>query len=210
MKCKGIHVEGLGKKYQNKWIFKNLSYDFEENKSYAIKGPNGSGKSTLLKILSGYLSPSRGQISFNTNQKSIPIDEVYQSISFTAPYIALMDRLTMEENIKLLLKFRKLKNNISSTDLINLINLKKAKNKEIRYFSSGMMQRLKLAMSICSDTPVLLLDEPTSNLDDQGMEWYKSLVNEYRKDRITIVASNVNFDFDFCEEGLNLLSYKKL
>ena len=210
MNCDLIQLEGLGKKYQNKWIFKHLDFKFEKDTSYAIQGPNGSGKSTLLKILSGFLSPSRGEISFNNGEQKISKDDVFKQVSFAAPYINLLDRLSLEENIELLLKFRNLQKGMKLQDLVDICNLKKTKNKEIRYFSSGMMQRLKLAISICSDTNILLLDEPGTNLDVEGIQWYRTLMSKFSKERITIIASNAKEDFDFCQHQINLLDYKTL
>jgi len=210
LNCELIQLEGLGKKYQNKWIFKNLDFQFENNRSYAIKGPNGSGKSTLLKILSGFLSPSKGEINFTNQKNKLAKDEIYKTVSFTAPYINLIERLSLEENIRLMLKFRNLKNGLGVKDFIELCQLKKTKQKEIRYFSSGMMQRLKLAITICADTDILLLDEPGTNLDKAGHSWYRSLMDTYKDSRIVIVASNVEADFDFCDSGLSMMDYKKL
>ena len=210
MNCNKIQLNDLGKKYQNRWIFKHLDYAFLKNRSYAIKGPNGSGKSTLLKVLSGYLSPSRGDISYTHQEKTIPRDEVFKWVSFTAPYISLIDRLSLKENVEFMLKFQSLRNGLQAKDLIDICNLKKTKGKEIRYFSSGMMQRLKLATAICSDTDIILLDEPGTNLDEEGIAWYRNLMKEHIEDRIVIIASNTKEDFDFCDEELSLLDYKKL
>ena len=204
-----IKLNNIGKRFRYEWIFKNITHSFESGKSYALLGPNGSGKSTLMKILSGHLTPSEGQITFLHNGKKIDGDDVYQLISYSAPYIDVIEEMTLTEIIAFHSKFKPLRKALIINDLIRILNFKNAADKEIRFFSSGMKQRLKLALSICSDTPILLLDEPTTNLDAQGVAWYQDLMQQFSdKNRLVIVASNIEHDYDFCEEKLNILDYK--
>lgn len=203
-----IKLHNVAKRYRFEWIFRNINYDFKSGESYAISGPNGAGKSTFLKILSGHLSPSKGAITFSKNGSPIEQDLVYKQVSYAAPYIDLIEELTLLEAIAFHQKFKPLLNNLQAKDLEELLQFSKSSNKEVKYFSSGMKQRLKLVLAICSDTNVLLLDEPTTNLDKQGMNWYLDLIKEFRKDRLLIIASNVESDFSFCEKQLNIWDYK--
>lgn len=203
-----IHLEKISKRYRFEWIFKNISYEFQSKNAYAVLGPNGSGKSTFLKILSAHLTPSKGKISFNQEGQKLDIDNVYKQISYCAPYIELIEEFTLTEALEFHQKFKPFYEDLSINDLLGLLNFKKSKNKEIRHFSSGMKQRLKLVLAICSDTPVLLLDEPTSNLDNQGFEWYQNLIEDFGKDRLIVVATNVASDYSFCTETINILDYK--
>ena len=204
-----IELNNIGKRFRYEWIFKNITHSFESGKLYALLGPNGSGKSTLMKILSGHLTPSDGQITFLNTEKKIDGDDVYQHISYSAPYIDVIEEMTLTEIIAFHSKFKPLSKGLIINDLIQLLNFKNAADKEIRFFSSGMKQRLKLALSICSDTPILLLDEPTTNLDAQGVAWYRDLIQQFSdKNRLVIVASNIEHDYDFCEEKLNIVDYK--
>ena len=204
-----IELNNIGKRFRYEWIFKNIIHSFESGKSYALLGPNGSGKSTLMKILSGHLTPSEGQITFLHNGKKIDGDDVYQHISYSAPYIDVIEEMTLTEIIAFHSKFKPLSKGLTINDLIQLLNFKNAADKEIRFFSSGMKQRLKLALSICTESLTLLLDEPTTNLDAQGVVWYRDLMKQFSdKNRLVIVASNIEHDYDFCEEKLNILDYK--
>jgi ABC-type multidrug transport system ATPase subunit len=202
-------LSNVGKRYRFDWIFRHVDYHFREKKKYAILGPNGSGKSTLMKVLSGHLTPSKGKISFIADGKSLLADHIYRRISYAAPYIDLIEELSLEEAIQFHLRFKKMRNNLDVKGLMDLLQFKGARKKEIRFFSSGMKQRLKLVLAICSDTDLLLLDEPTTNLDKQGFDWYQQLINEYADNRLVIVASNVEMDYHFCEEHLNILNYKQ-
>ncbi|MEM9917273.1 MAG: ABC transporter ATP-binding protein [Bacteroidota bacterium] len=203
-----ITLSKVSKRYKFEWIFKSIDYSFQAGRSYAILGPNGSGKSTLLKILSGHLTPSKGDIKFRHQQSELAPDLVYRQVSYAAPYIDLIEEFSLKEALVFHQKFKPFAEGLSPAALIELMNLKKARNKEIRFFSSGMKQRLKLALAICSDSPLLLLDEPTTNLDEQGMQWYLDLIQQFRADRLLIVASNMKVDYGFCDEQLRILDYK--
>lgn len=204
-----VSFHQVSKRYRYEWIFKGIDYNFRSGHSYAITGPNGSGKSTLLKILCGHLSPSKGKVEFSFNNKKIAADDVYRQVSYAAPYIDLIEEFTLREALDFHQKFKPLLPGLNTNTLMDLLAFSKATNKEVRHFSSGMKQRLKLVLALCTDSPVLLLDEPTTNLDRQGMEWYRRLVDRFMNGRLTVVASNVDIDFDFCENQLNILDFKQ-
>ena len=204
-----IQLVDTGKRYRFEWIFKALDYNFEMGKGYAVLGNNGAGKSTLMQVLSGHLSLSRGAISYQKDEQPIDADLVYKNLSFAAPYIELIEEFTLQESIDFHWKFKKM--NCSKKELLERLQYpKSAYKKAIKFFSSGMQQRLKLALTICSKTSLLLLDEPTITLDKTAIEWYVELLKEYAyaEDRLTIIASNVEADFQGCSERLNILDYK--
>ncbi len=203
-----IQLKQLGKRYRFEWIFRNLDYTFHKGRHYAILGPNGSGKSTLLKVLSGHTTPSKGRIDFSDLAKPIELGEVYSHLSYAAPYIELIEEFTLSEAINFHQKFKPLQPTITTKNVIELLGFEKSTHKPIKFFSSGMKQRLKLALCCCSQTELLLLDEPTTNLDAQGVLWYQALIQQFSDKRTIIVASNVEHDYNFCTETLNILDYK--
>jgi ABC-type multidrug transport system ATPase subunit len=203
-----IQVNNIGKRYRLEWIFRGLTLSFQAGERWAILGPNGSGKSTLMKVLSGHLSPSKGEIAFLHNNVQVKEESVYKNIGYAAPYIELIEELTLEEALKFHTRLKPLLPGFTPATLYELLALPKTRQKEIRFFSSGMKQRLKLALAICSQSPVLLLDEPATNLDLQGIDWYKKLIAEYAQQRLVIIASNDPHDADFCPNHLNILDYK--
>ncbi|WP_343522736.1 ATP-binding cassette domain-containing protein [Pedobacter sp.] len=202
-----ISLEHIGRRFNKEWIFKNLSAEFSSGNSYAILGPNGSGKSTLLSVLSGSLSPSEGKITFSDTQE-IPVENIYRYISLAAPYLELVETLTLRELIDFHFKFKNFAAGLDAKKLIDILGLEKARNKEIKYFSSGMKQRTKLALACCTDTPILFLDEPTSNLDVQGINWYRDLIQNFGKDRLMIIGSNQIQEYDFCTTQIQISDYK--
>jgi len=204
-----ITLQNIGRRFNRDWIFKGIDYTFSQGESYAILGANGSGKSTLLQVLNGSLTPSVGTIDFFQGDTAIDIEQVFDHLSLAAPYLELIEEFTLTEIIDFHFKFKKYLPGLNSTSIIDLLGMQSSKNKMIRYFSSGMKQRLKLALAFCSDTPMLMLDEPTSNLDTQGVEWYLSLVQQYAQNRLTIICSNQLHEYDFCKNHLNIADYKQ-
>jgi ABC-type multidrug transport system ATPase subunit len=207
-----ISLQAIGKKFGSEWIFRNVSHETKPEDKLVILGGNGSGKSTLLQIISGYVSANEGTILFtDPSGKSIDADKVHTFISFASPYLQLIEDFTLEENIDHAKIFKPFKKNISTAQVIEQIELGHAKKKMLKQFSSGMKQRLKLGLAILADTPVLLLDEPSSNLDKDGIEWYKKMIEEHTKDRTVIVCSNnIDHEFYFCTMHLNVMDFKNL
>ncbi|MDN3550968.1 ABC transporter ATP-binding protein [Mucilaginibacter aquaedulcis] len=203
-----ITLQNIGRRFNRDWIFKGIDYTFNSGQAYAILGPNGSGKSTLLQVLNASLTPSVGTINFNFQDKPVEIDRVFTHLSLAAPYLELIEEFTLNEMVDFHFKFKQYKPGINKKELIGLLNLAKSENKLIRYFSSGMKQRLKLILAFCADTPMLMLDEPTSNLDNQGVDWYLSLVQQFAQDRLTIVCSNQEHEYGFCTHRLSISNYK--
>lgn len=203
-----IYLQNAGKRYRYDWIFRRIEYKFAAGNTYAVTGPNGSGKSTLLRVLSGFLTTSEGSISFSDQGKAIDQDTVHRYISYAAPYIELIEEFTLLESIRFQGKFKSYRPGLTEEGLLDLLRLPGATHQPLKYFSSGMKQRLKLLLAICADTPVLLLDEPTTNLDHKGMDWYLSLVEQHRDGRLVAVASNIEADYDFCAHQLDILDFK--
>jgi ABC-type multidrug transport system ATPase subunit len=198
-----ITLNKAGKKFYREWIFRNLDLTLEHGSKLVLLGPNGSGKSTLLQILSGATGLTEGQIKFHSDGNEIAIDDVYQSISISAPYLELIEEFTLEEIIHFHFKFKKAKNNLSEAEVLRLSGLESKKDKVFKFFSSGMKQRIKLTLAILSDTSILLLDEPCSNLDSEVVKWYQEMIKEYAMDRTIIVASNnQKEEFGFCDRQL--------
>ncbi len=202
-----IELKHVSKRFNYEWIFRELTFDFESGNSYAITGQNGSGKSTLLKIISGQLSPSEGSVIYSA-QKIINAENIYAEVSFTAPYIELIDDFNLTEYLQFHFSFKKVLKGRSQNDLLEISGLQKHRNKSLKTFSSGMKQRVKLITAILSDTPILLLDEPTSNLDTAGVAWYLQLIEEYKNDRIVIIGSNMEREYHFCNIILDITEYK--
>ncbi|MFN8429198.1 MAG: ATP-binding cassette domain-containing protein [Spirosomataceae bacterium] len=203
-----IEAQNIGKKFKNEWVFRNLTYSFDKNSAIAITGPNGSGKSTLMQALAGMIPVNEGKVSFSTTEKNIHEEEFHQHLSFSAPYLELIEEFTLLEAVIFHKKFKDFKDGISAVDFLKQIELEKHRNKQIKFFSSGMRQRLKLGLVFYSTSEVLFFDEPTSNLDEKGFNWYKSEIEKVLNDRLILVSSNEPKEYEFCENHLNILNFK--
>lgn len=203
-----IELENLSKRYGYQWIIRNLSVKIDNTFIHGITGSNGSGKSTLIKILSGYLSPSTGRLTYNINSKQIPIEKIFQYVSMAAPYTDLINEYTLEEMLAFHTKFKPFKTKTSYNEFEEIIQLKVDKTKTLDHYSSGMKQKIQLALSILSYNPILLLDEPTSFLDAKAKQWFQDLLLQNKDDRLIIIASNDSFDLQFCNHLLDMDSKK--
>lgn len=205
-----ITLQNLGRRYNREWIFRHIDYTFSFGKKYAILGPNGSGKSTLLKVISGSLTPSEGKVLYqDTGNPSFSGEDVYQQLTIAAPYMELIEEFTLKEMIAFHFKFKSYLQGFDMEAVIGTLGLEKALDKEIRFFSSGMKQRVKLVLACCSESHLVLLDEPMSNLDTAGEDWYLSLVQRtLGKNRILVIGSNQEKEYPFCDEHINITTYK--
>jgi len=203
-----IQLEQIGKKYNREWIFRGLSYTFQAGKKYAITGPNGAGKSTLLQTIAGSTVLSEGSIKYSIDGQEILPENAFTSLSICAPYLTLIEEMTALEFLAFHESFKCFMPGITPDTALELIGLTTAANKQIRYFSSGMKQRIKLAQAIFSDVPVLFLDEPCTNLDETGYALYQSLIQNYASHKLIIVSSNDKAEYHFCEEVIDIKNYK--
>lgn len=203
-----IFLSDAGKRFNRDWIFRHFTYTFETGQSYAITGPNGSGKSTLLQALSGSMMLSEGQISYHQNDKPANPETIYRQVSICAPYLEVVEEMTLREFLDFHSGFKPWLPGITVSSIISALGLEKAAAKQIRYYSSGMKQRVKLAQCIFSDTALVLLDEPCTNLDAAGISLYHSLIADYCKDRLVVVSSNDEVEYRFCRKKVNMGDYK--
>lgn len=202
-----INLAAAGRRFNQEWIFRNISYTFADQGKYAVLGPNGSGKSTLLSLILGSLAPSEGTVSY-AGERLIPETQWYRQSSFAAPYLDLVEEFTLQETIAFHFKFKPMLPGFSQRSVLDLLGLSSAEDKALKYFSSGMKQRTKLVLACCTDAPLLILDEPTSNLDVQGVQWYLDLMTQLSGNKLVIIGSNQENEYSFCEHRLLISDYK--
>ena len=204
-----ILLEDIGRRFNRDWVFQQLDYRFAAGAGYAVLGPNGSGKSTLLQVISSALTPSAGRVVYTYGGKTIDPDQVYQYLSIAAPYLELIEEFTLVEQIRFHFSHKRFLKGFDEASLLELLGLGYARDRQLRFFSSGMKQRVKLGLACCADVPLVLLDEPTSNLDEAGVSWYLQLVDQTRGERLFLVCSNQEREYRFCNHKLTITDYKK-
>ena len=204
-----ITLQQASKRFQRYWIFRDIDYTFAATGSYALLGNNGSGKSTLLRVISGMQNPSNGKVLYHDDKgNKLEGSKIFDQLSFCAPGMEIIEELTLREFFDFHFSFKRPLSGLSVSDIIGLTGLSEYADKPIGEYSSGMRQRVKLAQAIFADTAALLLDEPCTNLDEQGVEQYRGWLEQYASKRLIIVASNDVREYFFCEEKIALENYK--
>lgn len=185
--------------------------DFKQGEKVVILGLNGSGKSTLLQALTGYLSINEGELQYQIGANKIDTEEFYKYQSLASPYLELIEDFTLQELLEHSAVYKPFQNKLKISDVVDLSGLSAHKNKYIKLFSSGMKQRLKLTLAILAETPLLFLDEPTTNLDATVIDWYQKLIANYASKKTIVVCSNsIKEEYSFCNRVITMEDFKLL
>jgi ABC-type multidrug transport system ATPase subunit len=198
-----ILATNLSKKFRQEFVIRDFSHQFKVGHSYAITGPNGSGKSTLLQLIAQFTLPNSGKIEMT----GIDPELVYTQITYAAPYVELIEEYTLPEHLAILVKNNYLPSSIDIDSLEKFIDLQPGRFKLIKNYSSGMRQKIKLGFALLSERPVLLLDEPTTNFDEQAKQWFFNRLNDQRH-KLIIIASNELNEIEFCSEKISIIEFK--
>jgi len=161
-----------------------------------------------LQVLIGVMHQTEGKVSYSNINQEVSVDDIYKKIVIAAPYLELVEEFTLLESVEFHQKFKPFKDQLSANELIDKIQLAPHKDKTVKNFSSGMKQRLKLGLAFYSEAPIVLLDEPTSNLDSQGIAWYIEQIEKHTTDRLLIICSNQPNEYAFCKNIVDIRDYK--
>lgn len=199
-----LHLDHIGKKFGRHWVFRDMDLHFQSGEAIAVTGHNGSGKSTLMRVLSGVMRPTAGRLRLCSGEVPVAEDHFYHYVAVCAPQLDIPDEMTLSELIQFHFQFKPLMEAMPAGFIAEAIQLAGQEHKQIRQYSSGMRQRVKLGLALLSDSPILILDEPTTNLDSRGVEWYLQMVEQWRGDKLIFVASNLEREYAFCNRSLHL------
>ncbi len=199
-----IEVCHIYKNFQQHWVIRDWSQIFTMGHTYAIIGENGSGKTTLLEMIAGFVVPTKGNIRYNHQNVNISVDSIYQFIAYCSPTMQLIEEMTAIEFLHFHHIFKPFTTSLTPNTILKKIQLDRFPHKKISQFSSGMKQRLKLAQAIFSSAPILIMDEPCTNLDEQNIHLYHSWIKEYTAHKIIIIASNNPIEYNFCNHILSI------
>lgn len=205
-----LTLDGITKSFGRRLVFSDINCSFSSGNIYGISGPNGSGKSTLVRIIANLISPTRGNVIHKLDNKIIEPEKLHNHIGFVSPYLFLYDEFTAEENLVHVSKIRGIKFDKQRSDsLFEQFGLFDRKNDVLRGYSSGMKQRFKFIFALLHEPQLLILDEPTSNLDNDGKDIVYKLIENKGKNNLILIASNENSDLQFCKQILDLEEFKK-
>ncbi len=203
-------LQDVTKFFGRRLIFQNINKEFFSGNIYGFAGNNGTGKSTLAKITAGLLSPNKGKVEHYKQQQPIDYNELYNLIGFVSPELILYDEFTAEENVLFALQIRGIKPDGKKIDfLFEKFNLFGRRKDTLKKYSSGMKQRVKFIIALIHNPTLLILDEPTSNLDNKGKEIVYKIIESEAKEKLIIIASNEKNDLLLCNNILQLENYKQ-
>jgi ABC-type multidrug transport system ATPase subunit len=203
-----LAANDLAKRFNREWIFRKFTYTFLPNNTYAIKGPNGSGKSTLLQILWGQSPPTSGKVTYHEAEREVEGEKIFQTISIATPYMDLIDEFTLSEQLDLHFKLKRIRDGFTKEGLLEKMYLTNARDKQIGNFSSGMRQRLKIALAFFTESQMIFLDEPGTNLDRQAFDWYLSLLESFQSKSLIFIASNNPDEYPMVNNTIDIMAYK--
>ena len=199
-----ITLDRVSKRFGREWVLRELSQQYHSGTIYGVAGRNGSGKSTLLRLLAGQLSPSRGSVTFTRAGSTLPVAEVYRSVSWTGPYLEVVEELTVEELLHFHFGLKACIPELTVAKVLDRIELSPYRRRTLLDCSSGMRQRVLLATALYAATPLLLLDEPTVTLDRSAADWFAGELDRYATGRLVVIASNDDRDLALCDTVLSL------
>ena len=203
-----LELKNIKKMYGDKTIVDHINLEIDKGEFIVIVGPSGCGKSTLLRILAGMQNANKGTIDYNLNNTKLNPDKLFSHVSFCAPGMDIIEEMSLKEFLNFHFTFKPIIKGFTVDKIIEAMGLQKVSHKFIHDFSSGMKQRVKLAQAIFFDTPIVLLDEPCSNLDTKGIELYHSLVEEHCSNRLVVVCSNDPVEYSFCQHVIAITDHK--
>ncbi|GBD90852.1 putative ABC transporter ATP-binding protein YxlF [bacterium BMS3Abin04] len=204
-----LALENITKYFGRQLIFKNINFKFSQGNVYGLAGNNGSGKSTLTKIIAGVLSQNKGKVLHKIDNKEIEAEKLHSYLGFVSPYLMLYDEFTANENLFHFAKIRGIKFDEERIKyLLNEFNLYRRRNDLLKAYSSGMKQRMKFIFALQHSPKLLLLDEPTSNLDEEGKSKVYKIVENEKENSVVIIASNESKDLELCSKLIKVEEYK--
>lgn len=197
-----IFADSVTKRFGSNLLFKELTFSVTQGESFYITGANGAGKSTLLQILAGIQSPYSGTVKWTQNNVTINTEDYLKYSGFTSPLVNPYDMLTAVENMEFVSNHKIDEDKINK--LLQKFNIYKERNRQIKLYSSGMKQRLKIINAIINNPTVIFFDEPGSNLDTRGKDILYSTIEELKPDKIIIIATNEPDEIKLCTKGIVL------
>ena len=203
-----IRLAGISKRFTGRWLFKDIQLVFASGNQYVITGDNGTGKTTLLLVVAGWISPTAGRIEYLEDGIKVPPDKYYRTLDFVAPQVELIEDLTLHEFLHFHFHLNPFPSHFSIQSFLEWVYLERESGKYIKNFSTGMKQRLKLGLGMFSANPVLLMDEPTSNLDPMGKVWFREHFERIKRNKLILMASNQPEEIELCPHQVRIEKYQ--
>jgi heme exporter protein A len=200
-----LACDAVGHHFGRQRLFADVSFALSTPGSVCVAGPNGSGKSTLLRILAGLIEPARGRVTWRAGGRDLPRGERFPRLGFVSPDLHLYGELTVLENVRFFARARHLQGRDERwRELLVKFGLGAEGHKPYAALSSGLKQRAKFACAVLHDPAVLLLDEPTANLDRTGRDLIAGVMRAQSERGLLVIATNEEEEYQFGESLVRL------
>jgi heme exporter protein A len=200
-----LEATNLGKWFGRRKVFEGIDFRLDDRGSLVITGKNGSGKTTLIKVICGLLRPTRGEVKVSHQGRKLTAEKRQNLLGLVMPDLELYGELTAFENLLFLSRMRgQNPEKEMIRERITQVGLMDRENDLVSSFSSGMKQRLKYALALSGEPQMLVLDEPTANLDAEGISMVDQIIKSQMKKAIVIIATNEQSDIKYAEKRIQL------
>jgi len=200
-----VAVKNLTKAYHYRKLFSGLSFAVENNTVFAVLGANGSGKTTLLRIICDLVPATSGKVEVSAAGRLLNATERRAMVGLVSPDLELYSELSAFENLEFFAGVRGLAfSREKAREMLEYVGLKGRGHDYVSTYSSGMKQRLKYAYALFHDPRILILDEPTSNLDSRGVALVEEVIRRQRERGIVIMATNEQREESYADRTLSL------
>lgn len=186
-----LEVKNLTKLYRNDRGIKNISFTVYRGDVFGFLGPNGAGKTTVMKTITNLCHPDQGEIFLFGQDLNNHFVSSMAKVGSLIENAAAYEYLSASDNLKLVARFYKNVNEKRQDETLELVGLTKYKREKVATYSTGMKQRLGLAMAILHNPELIILDEPTNGLDIEGMHDIRNTIQQLAKEKgITFFISS--------------------
>ncbi|MFO8232765.1 MAG: heme ABC exporter ATP-binding protein CcmA [Longimonas sp.] len=199
-----LTARGIGQQFGRLVLFRDMDFALHAGTSVAVTGANGSGKSTLLRIVLGLLTPTVGEVQLQVDAEAVPRAERVQHMGLVAPYLGVYEALSARENLSFLAQAR----SVPGADdriaaVLERVGLTNRADDAVGTYSSGMQQRVKVAAALLHEPPILILDEPSTNLDAPGRAMVRAVQDEHvAQGGLLVVATNHASEAETCDRAI--------
>jgi heme exporter protein A len=187
-------------------LFRGLAVTLKGGETLAVTGANGSGKSTFMRIVAGVMTPTRGQVLLERNGRDIAEEDRPLLTGFVSPYLNVYDGFTARENLEFIARVRRFKESEARIEeLLELVSLNGRADDLVATYSSGMKQRVKFAAALLPRPLLMLLDEPSTNLDEAGIAMLRRVIEVQREvGGLLILATNNPQEATWCDRSIRI------
>lgn len=200
-----IVIDNVSKTLKGNKVLDNIDYVFEEGKIYGLFGRNGCGKTMFLRMVAGLIIPDEGTVTIDGNvlHKDISFPK---STGIVIEHMEMLPEYSAYDNLKILAKINKIASDEDIIKVIQSVGLDPYSKKKVRKYSLGMKQRLNIAQAIFENQKIILLDEPTNAIDEDGIQLIYEKLKELRADGATIIMATHNKEDieELCDEIIRI------